>query len=84
MFCCQYYHVWEHLDQETSRSDQETSPTNPQQQHYRIPNAPKRGIILATEYNKQDLAIQEALLIKQHGPKINRQTEDFNNTLKIV
>ena len=28
-------------------------------------------------------AILEALLIKQHGPKINRQTEDFNNTLKI-
>ena len=24
------------------RSDQETSPTNPQQQHHRIPNAPKR------------------------------------------
>ena len=40
-------------------------------------------IILATEHNKQDLAILEALLIKQHGPKINRQTEDFNNTLKI-
>ena len=39
--------------------------------------------ILATEHNKQDLAILEALLIKQHGPKINRQTEDFNNTLKI-
>ena len=40
-------------------------------------------IILATEHNKQDLAMLEALLIKQHGPKINRQTEDINNTLKI-
>ena len=40
-------------------------------------------IILATEHNKEDLAILEALLIKQHGAKINGQTEDFNNTLKI-
>ena len=63
---------------QATRSDQETSPTNPQQQHYRIPNV----IILATEHDKQDLAILEALLIKQHGPKINRQTEYFNNTLK--
>ena len=39
-------------------------------------------IILATEHNKEDLAILEALLIKQYGPKINRQTEDINNTLK--
>ena len=39
-------------------------------------------IILATEHNKQDLAILEAFLIKQHGPKFNRQTEYFNNTLK--
>ena len=27
--------------------------------------------ILATEHNKQDPAILEALLIKQHEPKIN-------------
>ena len=27
---------------QATRSDQETSPTNPQQQHHRIPNAPKR------------------------------------------
>ena len=38
--------------------------------------------ILATEHNKQDKTILEALLIMQHGPKINRQTEDFNNRLK--
>ena len=31
-------------------------------------------IILATEHNKQDVAILEALLIKQHGLKINRHT----------
>ena len=39
--------------------------------------------ILATDHNKQDLAILEALFIKQHRPIINIQTEDFNNTLKI-
>jgi len=39
--------------------------------------------ILATEHNKQDLAILEALLIQQRRPLINIQTDDFNNTLKI-
>lgn len=34
-------------------------------------------------HNKQDLIIMEALLIKQHKPIINIQTEDFNRTLKI-
>ena len=38
---------WTHLHNnqreiQATCSDQETSPTNPQQQHYRIPNAPKR------------------------------------------
>ena len=39
--------------------------------------------ILATEHNKQDLALMKAVLIKQNGPKINIQTENFSNTLKF-
>jgi hypothetical protein len=39
--------------------------------------------ILAKLNSKQELQILEALLIKQHRPFINIQTDDFNNTLKI-
>ena len=30
-----------------------------------------------------EIFVLEALLIKQHGPKINRQIEDFNNILNF-
>ena len=39
--------------------------------------------ILARTSNKIDLIILEALLIKQHKPIINIQTDDFNRTLNI-
>ena len=39
--------------------------------------------ILAKTSNKIDLIILEALLIKQHKPIINIQTDDFNRTLNI-
>ena len=41
------------------------------------------AVILATEQKRQNLAILEALLIQQHGLKINRQIDNFNNTLYI-
>ena len=34
-------------------------------------------------FRRLEIAILEALLIKEQWMKINRQTEDFNNTLKI-
>ena len=56
--------------QQTSRS---------KQQYYQmLPNV----TLLATEHNNQFLAILETFLIKQHGPKIDRRTEFFNNMLK--
>ena len=39
--------------------------------------------ILARASNKIDLIILETLLIKQHKPIINIQTDDFNRTLNI-
>ena len=38
-------------------------------------------LILAKTSNKIDLIILEAVLIKQHKPIINVQTDDFNRTL---
>ena len=43
----------------------------------------KNVSILAHVNNKIDLILTEALLIKEHGPVINIQTDDFNRTLKI-
>ena len=39
--------------------------------------------ILARTSNKIDLIILQALLIKEHKPIINIQTDDFNTTLNI-
>ena len=39
--------------------------------------------VIAKCPHKQDLHILEALLIKETNPSINRQTDDFNRTLKI-
>ena len=39
--------------------------------------------VVATNHNKQDLIILEALIIKDLKPLINIQTDDFNRTLKV-
>ena len=39
--------------------------------------------VIARCPHKQDLHILEALLFKEINPSINRQTDDFNRTLKI-
>ena len=39
--------------------------------------------ILSKTSNKIDLILLEALLIKQHKPIINIQTDGFNRTLSI-
>lgn len=39
--------------------------------------------VMTKLHNKRDLIIMEALLIKQHKPIINIQTDDFNRTLKV-
>ena len=44
-----------------------------------IPNV----TVLAKMSDKMDVAIMEALLIKEHKPVINIQTSDFNRILKV-
>ena len=39
--------------------------------------------IIAKAQDKQRLTIKEALLISQHAPIINKQFDNFNNTLKL-
>ena len=39
--------------------------------------------ILTHDNNKNKLMIKEALLILQHNPSINRQFDNFTNTLKL-
>ena len=39
--------------------------------------------VQARSVNTTDLAILEALMMKQHCPIINKQMKDFSRTLKI-
>ena len=39
--------------------------------------------VLARSNNRTDLAIPQALSIKQHNPVINKQAKDFSCTLKL-
>ena len=43
----------------------------------------KNTQIIAKAQDKQRLTIKEALLISQHAPIINKQFDNFNNTLKL-